>query len=101
MLDSLYELRAILMVFLISSVILAYKYKTPLDRLIMMFLDLQIMSSFCLLHITMPANYVVLSAIIKPLVSLNIFRDYIGLESSLEIAVELSEEDLAYLGQRT
>jgi hypothetical protein len=56
------------------------------------------MSSFVLLSITMPGNYVVLSAIIKPLVSLNIFRTYVGLEEDLNLAIELSEEELAYLG---
>jgi hypothetical protein len=56
------------------------------------------MSNFTLLSITMPGQYVVMSAILKPFVSLNIFRTYIGLHETHELAENISEEELAYLG---
>ena len=86
--------------FMLASLIVSLWYKGPIERLINMILELQIMANFALLSITLPANYLVMSAIMKPYVSLNILRSYVGSESQKIVSSDLSLEDLSYLGQR-
>lgn len=96
--ESLYHVRGLLISLFLIAAIISLKIKAPLERLIMMMLYLQMMSNFALLSMTMPGNYMAMSMIIKPFVSLNFLRADIISSESLEKAAITSEEDLAYLG---
>ena len=73
-LTDLYGFRFFIIYLFIGAFILSYKYRGPLERLITMFLELQILSNLALLSITLPGNYIVMSSIMKPMVSLDFFR---------------------------
>jgi hypothetical protein len=84
----------------IGCFFLSFKFRAPFERMFIMMLDLQLMTHFALLSITMPANYLTMSAILKPFVSLNILRTYVGSNDANTLSSDLSEKDLAVLGQR-
>jgi hypothetical protein len=67
-----------MVIFLSGSLGLSLWFKGPFERLINMMFELTIMTNFGLLSVTMPANYIVMSAIMKEFTSFNVLRNSIG-----------------------
>jgi len=96
--DALYSIRTFLIMMFVLALMIAPKKKAPVERLLIMMLDLQIMSSYALLSVTMPANYIAMTVILRPFVSLNVFRQILGNFDYIKLEEESSETPLAFLG---
>lgn len=64
-----------LIALLAAVFVLSFVLQRPLDRLITMFFDLQLMCYFCLLHVPVPGNVVITSQVMRKFVSFDILKE--------------------------
>lgn len=88
----IYSVRWFLVVLLIFTMILAVLFRTPLDRVYLMMLELQLMCNFAIFYVPLPGNVEISSQIMKQLVSLNMMKDITYYNFGKEESVIKSEE---------
>jgi hypothetical protein len=71
---AVYVMRSTLMVLFAAFFVLSLALRGPFDRMINMFLDLQLMCYFCLLHVPVPGNVVISSQVMRTFVSFDILK---------------------------
>jgi hypothetical protein len=99
--EVIYTIRWFLVLLCILTFILGFLFRTPLDRVYIMILELQIMCNFAIFHVCLPGNVEITSQIMKSFVSFNLFKDITYNLFGKEKSKDDAEEQLAFLGQRS
>jgi hypothetical protein len=97
----IYNIRWFLILLCMLTFILAFMFRTPLDRVYIMILELQIMCNFAIFHVCLPGNVEISSQVMKTFVSFNFMKDITYSLFGKEQSKDDAEEELAFLGQRS
>lgn len=61
-----YDVRWSLSIFFVFFLLMGFAFRSPLDRMLKMILELQFMVNMALMHVTIPANGLIALMILKP-----------------------------------
>lgn len=100
MVSIIYRIRWVLTLLLLFTLIISYLFRTPLDRVYLMLLELQLMCNLAIFHVCLPGNVEISSQIMKVFVSFNFFKDITYNIMGKETSEVSGEKALEFLGQR-